>query len=42
MVRGILVLYVASLGADVQKASEEKFKQITEAYERIKQARGMK
>ena len=33
---------VASLGADVQRASEEKFKQITEAYERIKQARGMK
>lgn len=33
---------VASLGADVQKASEEKFKQITEAYELIKKARGMK
>lgn len=33
---------VASLGADVQKAAEEKFKQITEAYEQIKKARGMK
>lgn len=33
---------VASLGADVQKAAEEKFKQITEAYEMIKKARGMK
>lgn len=33
---------VASLGPDVQKASEEKFKQITEAYELIKKNRGMK
>ena len=33
---------VASLGEDVQKAAEEKFKQITDAYERIKKARGMK
>lgn len=33
---------VASLGEDVQKAAEEKFKQITEAYERIRKARGMK
>ena len=32
---------VASLGADVQKAAEEKFKQITEAYECIKKARGL-
>ena len=33
---------VASLGPDVQKASEEKFKLITEAYELIKKSRGMK
>lgn len=33
---------VASLGEDVQKAAEEKFKQITEAYERIRKERGMK
>ncbi len=33
---------VASLGQDVQKAAEEKFKQITEAYERIRKERGMK
>ena len=33
---------VASLGPDVQKAAEEKFKQITEAYELIKRERGMR
>lgn len=33
---------VASLGEDVQKAAEEKFKQINEAYERVCKARGMK
>lgn len=33
---------VASLGEDVQKAAEEKFKQIAEAYDRIRKARGMK
>ncbi|MBQ8225441.1 MAG: DnaJ domain-containing protein [Bacteroides sp.] len=33
---------VSALGPDVQKASEEKFKQITEAYELIKKSRGMK
>ena len=33
---------VASLGEDVQKAAEEKFKQITDAYERIRKARGLK
>lgn len=32
---------VAAMGEDVQKAAEEKFKQINEAYERIKQQRGM-
>lgn len=33
---------VASLGEDVQKAAEEKFKQITEAYELIKKERGIR
>ena len=33
---------VASLGEDVQKAAEEKFKKINDAYERIRKARGMK
>ena len=33
---------VASLGPDVQKAAEEKFKQISEAYELIKRERGIK
>ena len=33
---------VASLGSDVQKAAEEKFKQISEAYELIKRERGIK
>lgn len=32
---------VASLGADVQKAAEQKFKAISEAYERIKEDRKM-
>ena len=32
---------VASLGPDVQKAAEEKFRKIQEAYERIKKERGM-
>lgn len=32
---------VASLGPDVQKAAEEKFKMITEAYELIKKSRGL-
>ena len=32
---------VASLGPDVQKAAEEKFKSISEAYGRIKKARGL-
>lgn len=32
---------VATLGADVQKAAEEKFRQIQQAYETIKQQRGM-
>ena len=32
---------VASLGPDVQKAAEEKFRKIQEAYERIKKDRGM-
>ena len=33
---------VAALGEDVQKAAEEKFKNINDAYERIRKARGMK
>lgn len=33
---------VASLGDEVKKAAEEKFKAITEAYDRIRKARGMK
>lgn len=33
---------VASLGEDVQKAAEEKFKSINEAYERVCKARGIK
>ena len=33
---------VASLGPDVQKAAEEKFRQIQEAYETIKKQRGMR
>jgi DnaJ like chaperone protein len=33
---------VASLGADVQRAAELKFKAINEAYERIKKERGMR
>lgn len=33
---------VASLGEDVKKAAEEKFKAISEAYELIRKARGMK
>ena len=32
---------VASLGADVQKAAEEKFKQVQIAYETIKKQRNM-
>ena len=32
---------VATLGADVQKAAAEKFRQIQEAYETIKKERGM-
>ena len=32
---------VASLGVDVQKAAEERFKKISEAYEKIKRERGM-
>ena len=32
---------VASLGADVQKAAEQKFKAISEAYEKIKKERGI-
>ena len=32
---------VASLGADVQKAAEERFKKISEAYEKIKRERGI-
>ena len=33
---------VATLGPEVQKAAEEKFRKIQDAYETIKQARGMK
>ena len=33
---------VATLGEDVQKAAEEKFKKVQEAYESIKKQRGMK
>lgn len=33
---------VASLGPDVQKAAEEKFRKIQEAYETIKKQRGIK
>lgn len=33
---------VASLGEDVKKAAEEKFKAITEAYDQIRKSRGMK
>ena len=33
---------VATLGPDVQKAAEEKFRKIQQAYETIKQQRGMK
>lgn len=33
---------VATLGDDVKKAAEEKFKLITEAYEQIRKSRGMK
>ena len=32
---------VATLGQDVQKAAEEKFRKIQEAYETIKKERGM-
>ena len=32
---------VATLGEDVQKAAEEKFKKVQEAYEQIKKERGM-
>lgn len=32
---------VATLGEDVKKAAEEKFKKITEAYEKIKKERGL-
>ena len=32
---------VATLGPEVQKAAEEKFRQIQEAYERIKKERGL-
>ena len=32
---------VATLGPDVQKAAEEKFRQVQEAYETIKKERGM-
>ena len=32
---------VASLGPEVQKAAEEKFRQIQDAYETIKRQRGM-
>ncbi len=33
---------VATLGLEVQKAAEEKFRKIQEAYETIKKERGMK
>ena len=33
---------VAALGPDVQKAAEEKFRKIQEAYETIKKQRGIK
>ena len=32
---------VANLGEDVQKAAEEKFKKVQQAYEQIKKERGM-
>ena len=32
---------VSTLGEDVQKAAEEKFKNVQEAYEKIKKSRGM-
>ena len=32
---------VATLGPDVQKVAEEKFRQVQEAYETIKKERGM-
>ena len=32
---------VATLGADVQKAAEEKFKKVQQAYEQIKKERGL-
>ena len=32
---------VATLGEDVQKAAEEKFKKVQQAYEQIKKERGM-
>ena len=32
---------VATLGEDVQKAAEEKFKKVQQAYEQIKRERGM-
>jgi DnaJ like chaperone protein len=32
---------VATLGEDVKKAAEEKFKKITEAYDKIKKERGL-
>ena len=32
---------VATLGPDVQKAAEEKFRKVQEAYETIKKQRGM-
>ena len=32
---------VATLGPDVQKAAEEKFRQIQQAYETIKKQRGL-
>jgi len=33
---------VASLGDDVRRAAEEKFKSIQDAYEKIKKERGIK
>ena len=32
---------VATLGEDVKKAAEEKFKKISEAYDKIKKERGI-
>ena len=32
---------VSQLGQDIQKAAEEKFKKVQEAYENVKKSRGM-